>query len=143
MPPFRTINQMFLKYMFTSILAVSFAVGKASCTVPADGNFFYANHKCHQTNETKGTALPQTMTVSVVNITGTVIGTLNGYGNFSSPGPSYPFRTYPDDEGFSRLVSYSLSPCLDEGLLSCAGNAADSTASFYVSLKLPETEPRS
>jgi len=82
-----------------------------------------------------GTTLPSTVIISVMNFTGSVIGTLNGYGNFSSPGPSYPFRAYPDTEGFARLSSYSLMPCFDNGDLSCTGNSPDSTASFYVSLK--------
>lgn len=79
--------------------------------------------------------LPGTVIISVVDSTGTILGTLNGYGNFSSPGPSYPFRTSGAVGDYSFVTGYELCSVLSNGIgsaLSCSGESTDA-AYFTVS----------
>lgn len=76
------------------------------------------------------TSLPTTLTISVVNSAGAILGTLNGYGNFSSPGPSYLFRAFPSTGHYSTLDGYGT--CIVDGVLDCEGNG-DATDQFTAS----------
>jgi hypothetical protein len=78
--------------------------------------------------------LPGTVIISVIeSSTGTLLGSLNGYGNFASPGPDFPFRTFATTGGFSTLSGYS--PCtVAAGVLDCSGATSGAAASFDVSL---------
>ena len=85
----------------------------------------------------QATPLPSTLIVSVFEAsTGNLLGTLNGRGNFSSPGPSYPFRSYPVSVGSD--VTYlatgtGLPGCsTSTGVLNC-GNGQEGSR-FIVSL---------
>lgn len=82
---------------------------------------------------TGGSTLPGTLIISVIDASGAVLGTLNGYGNFSSPGPSYPFRAFATTDGYADLRAYSLVPCTATGVLACGGYVAGTAGSFYVS----------
>jgi hypothetical protein len=77
--------------------------------------------------------LPPTLIISVIDVTtGTTLGTLNGYGNFSSPGPSYPFRAIATTGDFSDL--YGFQECSADGILVCYGDDSAAPGSFFVSL---------
>ncbi|CAG8953343.1 hypothetical protein HYFRA_00003554 [Hymenoscyphus fraxineus] len=73
-----------------------------------------------------GSTLPSTLVISVVDASGAVLGTLNGYGNFSSPGPSYPYRAYPTTDGYARIAAYNR--CSASDVLACGGGT---DGSFY------------
>jgi hypothetical protein len=78
--------------------------------------------------------LPGTFIISVIDSSGTTLGTLNGYGNFSSPGPSYPFTTSATSGVYSELSGYDL--CSVSGtpaLLACYDNSASAVGQFDVS----------
>lgn len=77
------------------------------------------------------TAVPGTLIISVVDSAGATLGTLNGYGNFSSPGPSYPFRATATTEEDSTLRGYE--SCNADGFLSCYDNGAGEPGQFKVS----------
>jgi len=64
-------------------------------------------------------ALPSHIVVSVIDSTsGSTIGSLNGYGNFSSPGPDYPFHTIATTGDFATIHGYG--PCVAAGgLFAC------------------------
>jgi hypothetical protein len=75
--------------------------------------------------------LPGTFIISVIDSSGTTLGTLNGYGNFSSPG--YPFTTSATSGDYS-LSGYDL--CSVSGtpaLLACYDNSASAVGQFDVS----------
>jgi hypothetical protein len=77
--------------------------------------------------------LPLTLIISVIDATtGTTLGTLNGYGNFSSPGPNFPFNTVATTGDFSNLNGYQ--ECSADGILFCYGDDSASPGSFFVSL---------
>jgi len=79
---------------------------------------------------TGGSPLPMTLVVNVINLnTGVQLGTLNGYGNFSSPGPSFPFRAYQTTQGFATINGYGTMTV--SGVLSCGGPVPGTTGSFY------------
>ncbi|TAQ86335.1 hypothetical protein B7494_g5338 [Chlorociboria aeruginascens] len=65
-----------------------------------------------------GTPLPLTLIVTVVDSTGATLGSLNGYGNFSSPGPDYPFNSRVNTDGTNTLSGYGAC-YLDNGVLDC------------------------
>jgi hypothetical protein len=67
--------------------------------------------------------LPMTAVISVIQAsTGSTIGSLTGYGNFSSPGPSYPFHVVQKSGGFSTVSGYG--SCISGGgLLKCVPGA--------------------
>jgi len=51
-----------------------------------------------------GTSLPPVLEISVTDpATGHLLGTLTGTGNFSSPGPSYPFHSVSQSDGFNQI----------------------------------------
>lgn len=97
---------------------------------------------CVSAVPTGGASLPSTSIISVVDATGAVIGTLNGYGNFSAPGPSYPFRAFTTTDGYANLDGYNLVPCTATGFLACGGTVAGTSGSFYVSAPLELVERR-
>jgi hypothetical protein len=64
--------------------------------------------------------LPMTLVISVVDSTGTVIGSLNGYGNFSSPGPDYPFNAQVSSGEDSTVQGYGVCSVIGTpGILAC------------------------
>lgn len=78
--------------------------------------------------------LPMTIILSVIDSTGTVIGSLNGYGNFSSPGPDYPFRATVSSGEDSTVTGYSKCSVIGTpGLLSCYGTTPTANTAFTVS----------
>jgi hypothetical protein len=76
--------------------------------------------------------LPGTLIIAVVNSTGATIGTLNGYGNFSTPGASYPFRSTQTTGGYADLTGYYRCNAPAGGILGCA-DGAGASSSFNVS----------
>ncbi|KAH8590141.1 hypothetical protein B0O99DRAFT_691794 [Bisporella sp. PMI_857] len=97
------------------IIAITAAVGLAAAQIPGDG-----------------VALPQTLVLKIINeATGSQIGTLNGRGNFSTPGPSFPFRAYSAADGYSILQSGQWGTCTGNGLLACGDTSADGDDEFY------------
>jgi len=75
--------------------------------------------------------LPAHLVISVVEIsTGTTIGSLNGYGNFSSPGPDYPFAAYASTGNDSTLSGYGT--CTVGSILACY-QTTGTAAEFFVS----------
>ncbi|EPE24875.1 hypothetical protein GLAREA_11456 [Glarea lozoyensis ATCC 20868] len=80
--------------------------------------------------------LPSTLIISVLDAsTGALLGTLNGHGNFSSPGPSYPYRSFPVATGsdVSRLQSYGAPGCTAaSGVLNC--DAGQSEGGRFISI---------
>lgn len=78
--------------------------------------------------------LPMTLVISVKDSTGTVLGSLNGYGNFSSPGPDFPFNARVSSGEDSTVTGYGVCSVLGTpGLLACnVSDPAGSTA-FTVS----------
>jgi len=79
------------------------------------------------------TAIPSTLIIYVIDTaTGSSLGTLNGYGNFSSPGPSYPFRSAATTGIDSTLDGYSTCT-ITNGVLNCYLGTGP-IGSFYVSV---------
>jgi len=78
-----------------------------------------------------GSVLPSTIIIYVINsTTGTNLGSLNGYGNFSSPGPAFPFRVYSNGAGLQTINGYDT--CTVDGILACGGEVG-TLGGFYAS----------
>ena len=80
--------------------------------------------------------LPSYLVISVVNSTGVTIGSLTGYGNFSHPGPSYPFRSAPSNTtaDYASLHGYYSCDAAAGGILACGDSSGGaSESSFSVS----------
>lgn len=80
--------------------------------------------------------LPAHLVISVVEIsTGTTIGSLNGYGNFSSPGPDYPFAAYASTGNDSTLSGYGT--CTVDSILACYQTTGTAAEFFVRYITLP------
>jgi hypothetical protein len=81
------------------------------------------------------TQLPSTLQLNVLTTSGTQIGCLNGYGNFTADLIwCYPFRAFPitTETGYATLAAYS-SCVTDEGTVNCYPQDGDtSTGAFTV-----------
>ncbi|TVY28875.1 hypothetical protein LHYA1_G002092 [Lachnellula hyalina] len=79
--------------------------------------------------------LPSYLVISVVNSTGVTIGSLTGYGNFSHPGPSYPFRSAPSNTtaDYASLHGYYSCDAAAGGILACGDSSGGASESFFSS----------
>jgi hypothetical protein len=78
--------------------------------------------------------LPMTLVISVIDSTGTVLGSLNGYGNFSSPGPDYPFFSRVSSGEDSTVNGYGLCSVIGTpGVLACNVTDPAGSTAFTVS----------
>lgn len=77
-------------------------------------------------------SLPTTLIISVIDATtGVTLGSLNGYGNFSSPGPDYPFYSEVATGEYSTIYGYG--QCTVGDFLDCYGGSG-AGVDFFVSL---------
>lgn len=74
--------------------------------------------------------LPNYLVISVIDSVGTTLGSLNGYGNFSSPGPDYPYQAEATTGEYSTLSGYG--SCTVDSFLACY-ETTGTAASFFVS----------
>ena len=81
--------------------------------------------------------LPGTLIIYVYNSTGANIGSLTGYGNFSSPGPSYPFRTTQTSGGYATLRGFYGCSASAGGILSCSDSAGAASSFDASSIAIP------
>lgn len=78
--------------------------------------------------------LPTSLVISVVASNGTILGSLNGWGNFSSPGPDYPFFTQVSSGDDSTVDGYGECSVIgNPGFLACNTSSPAGDVLFTVS----------
>ncbi|TVY49411.1 hypothetical protein LOCC1_G001044 [Lachnellula occidentalis] len=96
------------------------------------------------TMATNSSTLPAFLVISVVDSAGVTLGSLTGYGNFSHPGPSYPFRSAASTtsaDHASSLHGYHSCNAAVGGILACSDSlTASSFSSVNGNLVLEGTD---